>query len=112
MTVSTHVLDVSVGRPAASVGVRLQRQEGERWVDVSREITNADGRVSALLPADIAAAAGTYRLTFDVGPYFGRAGVESFYSTVAIEFNARDQDAHYHVPLLVSPYGYTTYRGS
>ena len=95
-----------------SVGVRLQRQEGGAWIDVSSDVTNADGRVAALLPGGVTAPTGTYRLTFDVGPYFGRAGVEAFYSTVTIDFLARDRDAHYHVPLLLSPYGYTTYRGS
>jgi 5-hydroxyisourate hydrolase len=112
MTISTHVLDTSLGRPAASVTVRLQRQEGDAWIDVSRDATNADGRIAALIPADAAAPPGTYRLMFDAGVYFARRGSQSFYSTVTIEFVTRDPAAHYHVPLLLSPFGYSTYRGS
>lgn len=112
MTLSTHVLDISIGRPAASVAVALQRPESVMWLDVSREVTNADGRVAALAPPGSALPSGTYRVVFDVGEYFARRGVESFYATVTIEFIVRDAAAHYHVPLLVSPYGYSTYRGS
>jgi 5-hydroxyisourate hydrolase len=112
MTISTHVLDTSLGRPAASMNVRLQRMEGDAWVDVSRETTNGDGRVAALVPADSASPPGTYRLLFDAGVYFARRGSQSFYGTVTIEFMARDAAAHYHVPLLLSPFGYSTYRGS
>ncbi len=112
MTVSTHVLDTSIGRPAAAVAVALQRQDAGAWVDVSRDVTNADGRAAALMPAGTALPPGTYRLTFGAGEYFARCGVDSFYGTIAIEFIVRDAAAHYHVPLLVSPYGYSTYRGS
>jgi 5-hydroxyisourate hydrolase len=112
MTLSTHVLDTSIGRPAASVAIRLQRNDDGRWIDVAEEATNADGRVASLLPPDAPSAAGGYRLSFDAGAYFQRRGVESFYSTIAIEFVARDPAAHYHVPLLLSPFGYATYRGS
>ena len=112
MTISTHVLDTSVGRPAAAIAVQLLRQQGSNWLEVFRGETNGDGRVPALLPAGTSAGAGAYRLTFDIGGYFQRGGVESFYTTIAIDFTLRDADAHYHVPLLVSPYGYSTYRGS
>jgi len=112
VTLSTHVLDTSIGRPAAAVAVRLSRHEGDAWVEVFRGTTNDDGRVSSLLPEDITAGAGAYQLTFDVAAYFQARRVESFYSQVAIDFVIRDAGAHYHVPLLVSPYGYSTYRGS
>ena len=112
MTVSTHVLDTSIGRPAASVAVRLERKEDGRWIDVAEDSTNGDGRVASLLPPGAPPAAGSYRLSFDAGAYFQRRGVESFYSTIAIEFVTRDAAAHYHVPLLLSPFGYATYRGS
>jgi 5-hydroxyisourate hydrolase len=112
MTLSTHVLDTSIGRPGAAVAVGLQRQETGGWIDVSRDVTNADGRATGLSPIGTALPAGTYRLTFAVGEYFARRGIESFYSTVTVEFIVRDASAHYHVPLLVSPYGYSTYRGS
>ena len=112
MTISTHVLDTSGGRPAAAVGIQLLRQQGANWIEVFRGQSNDDGRVPALLPADVSGAPGAYRLTFDIGGYFQRQGAESFYSTVAIDFIVRDAQSHYHVPLLVSPYGYSTYRGS
>lgn len=112
MTVSTHVLDTSIGRPAVAVSVALQRQDTGAWIDISRNVTNADGRAASLTPPAEELPAGTYRLTFGVGDYFARRGVESFYGTVTIEFIVRDAGSHYHVPLLVSPYGYSTYRGS
>ena len=80
MTVSTHVLDTSLGRPAAGVAVALQRQHGSSWMDLLRGVTTADGRVAALVPAGTEAPAGAYRLTFDVGAYFSSRGVESFYN--------------------------------
>ena len=112
MTISTHVLDTSIGRPAAAVKVQLQRQSAAGWLDVSNAVTDADGRVPALFPPSGPAVAGAYRLTFDVGEYFGNRGIESFYARVSIDFVVRDSAAHYHVPLLLSPYGYSTYRGS
>jgi 5-hydroxyisourate hydrolase len=112
VTLSTHVLDVSIGRPAASVTVAVQRRESVTWLDVSRDVTNADGRVATLVPPGSVFPSGAYRIVFDVGEYFARRGVESFYSNVTIEFIVRDAAAHYHVPLLVSPYAYSTYRGS
>lgn len=112
MTVSTHVLDISIGRPAASVAVRLRRQDGQTWVDVFSGATNGDGRVPSLVPDGVNTGAGAYQLTFDVGGYFAARGLESFYSHVTIDFVIRDAASHYHVPLLVSPYGYSTYRGS
>lgn len=111
MTISTHVLDTSTGRPAARVAVRLQRAEGATWVDVFRGATNDEGRVPSLAPADAGASTGVYRLTFDAGAYFQRRGVASFYREIAIDFVVRD-DSHHHVPLLLSPFGYSTYRGS
>lgn len=112
MTISTHVIDTSIGRPASAVAVHLLRQQGSNWIEVFRGETNADGRVPALLPDGASAEAGAYRLTFDVSGYFERQDMESFYTTIAIDFTLRGKEAHYHVPLLVSPYGYSTYRGS
>jgi 5-hydroxyisourate hydrolase len=112
VTISTHVLDTSIGRPAAAVSVRLQQQSGATWTDVSTGVTDPDGRVPGLLPPSVTAGAGGYRLTFEVGAYFRNRGIESFYERVSIDFVVRDPNAHYHVPLLLSPYGYSTYRGS
>ena len=94
MTISTHVLDTSIGKPAASVTVQLQRQSGATWTDVSKAVTDKDGRVPGLLPPTGQPGAGGYRLTFDVGEYFRALGVESFYSRVSIDFVVRDAAAH------------------
>jgi|SRR5215471_20875541 len=112
MTVSTHVLDTSIGRPASAVTVALQAQQTGAWIDISRDATNADGRAAALVPVGRALPAGNYRLIFRVGEYFARRGLESFYGDISVEFVVRDAASHYHVPLLVSPYGYSTYRGT
>ena len=109
---TTHVLDTMHGRPAAGVAVRLSRG-GHK---IAETTTNSDGRCDApLLDAD-SIAAGAYRLEFDVGAYYRGLGVvlpePAFLDTVALEFGIADRTAHYHVPLLVSPFGYSTYRGS
>ena len=110
--ITTHVLDVSIGRPAAGVDLLLERgHDRDAWMHVARDETDGDGRVRALLPATMSLSAGTYRLTFGTRAYFERQGVRSFYPRVAITFEVTS-DAHYHVPLLVSPFGYSTYRGS
>ncbi len=112
MTVSTHVLDTSTGRPAQSVTVRLTHLQGSSWQLVAEAVTDADGRVAALVTAAEAMPAGTYRLTFDVADYFGARDQQTFYAEIAIDFVVRDTSEHYHVPLLLSPYGYSTYRGA
>jgi hydroxyisourate hydrolase len=112
MTISTHVLDTAIGRPAAQLRVQLvARVESGGWHVIFEGETNADGRIPALLPYDRPGTNGEFRLSFDVASYFARLGVDTFYTTVAVEFVARD-DSHYHVPLLISPYGYSTYRGT
>jgi 5-hydroxyisourate hydrolase len=112
MSVSTHVLDTSIGRPAEGVFVQLLLHERDTWVTISSGTTNADGRVTALLPSSVPNVEGAFRLTFDVGAYFAARGQDTFYATVAIDFIVRDASLHHHVPLLVSPFGYSTYRGS
>ena len=107
--ISTHVLDTARGRPAAGVPVALERVAGDGAV-IARAVTDADGRVRELAPASLAA--GDYRLTFDTGAYFATLGVEGFYPLVTVVFSLRDPSQHHHVPLLLSPFGYTTYRGS
>jgi 5-hydroxyisourate hydrolase len=111
--ITTHVLDTARGRPAAGVPVTLEaRGEGGGWRVIGRGATDADGRLRDLLPADFPVTEGAYRLTFDAGAYFAAGGFEGFYTEVSVSFVVRDAAAHYHVPLLLSPYGYTTYRGS
>ena len=92
--------------------MQRERQGGAAWTVGSKAVTDQGGRVAALFPPSSAAGAGGYRLTFEVGDYFRGRGVESFYAKVSIDFVVRDAAAHYHVPLLLSPYGYSTYRGS
>jgi 5-hydroxyisourate hydrolase len=110
--ITTHILDLSRGRPAQGVAVVLEVQAGEGWRVLGRGETNADGRQMSLLPDDFKLAAGVYRLNFSTSDYFTAQGVESFYPEVAISFIVKETAAHYHVPLLVSPFGYSTYRGS
>lgn len=111
--ISTHVLDTASGRPAAGVGVILEQQgAGGELQQVSRARTDADGRVRELVPGAVDLAAGTYRLTFETGAYFESIDVQGFYPRVSVLFTVRDPTQHHHVPLLLSPYGYSTYRGS
>jgi len=108
--ITTHVLDTSVGRPAAGVNVTLDARESAGWKRIGGGATDADGRLRDLSPQPLPA--GTYRLTFDTRAYFASRQTASFYPEVSIVFEMTDPAAKYHVPLLISPYGYSTYRGS
>lgn len=110
-SISTHVLDVSRGRPAQDVPVHLEKKAGEAFTSLRVAKTDADGRVKDLVPEGNLEP-GTYRLTFDTAAYFGAQGIEGFYPEAAVVFVVRDAEAHYHVPLLLSAFGYSTYRGS
>ena len=110
--ITTHILDLSRGRPAGGVAVMLEFQSEQNWQLLGQGTTDADGRLRDLLPADFNLASGAYRLTFRTSDYFAAQNVESFYPEVTISFIVGDGAAHYHVPLLVSPFGYSTYRGS
>jgi 5-hydroxyisourate hydrolase len=110
--ITTHILDLSRGRPAQGVPVVLEVQTNAGWQVLGRGETNADGRQMSLMPVDFDLKAGVYRLTFQTSDYFAAQGCESFYPEVVISFIVSDGAAHYHVPLLVSPFGYSTYRGS
>jgi 5-hydroxyisourate hydrolase len=113
--ITTHVLDVARGRPAAGVAVVLERgQVGEAgaWQVIGRGITDADGRVKALLEGGSVLAKGVHRITFATGAYFAAQDVAAFYPEVQVTFVVTDPAQHHHVPLLLSPFGYSTYRGS
>jgi 5-hydroxyisourate hydrolase len=111
--ITTHVLDLSTGRPAAGVAVRLERRgEGGAWVTLAERRTDADGRVRDFLAAGESLAAAVYRLTFDTGGWFRARGVATFLPEAAITFEVLDASMHHHVPLLLSPFGFSTYRGS
>lgn len=111
-TISTHVLDTSLGKPAAGIRVSLERVEGERRTLLGSDTTNVDGRVASLVEAGSPIEPGTYSLAFDVAAYFASGGRASFYKGIRIDFEVGAESQHYHVPLLLSPFGYTTYRGS
>jgi len=112
-TISTHVLDTALGRPAAGVRILLE-QVDDAGIVVSLGVgeTDGDGRLRELLPPGQTLTPGDYRLRFDVGAYFAATRRESFFPSVVVEFTVTGPAAHYHVPLLLSPYGYSTYRGS
>lgn len=111
--ISTHVLDISAGRPAGGVRVRLYRADPRTgWQRVVEADTDADGRITELLPFGMDLSVGDWRLRFEVAAYFEARQVETFYPAVDIYFTVRNADEHHHVPLLLSPFGYSTYRGS
>jgi 5-hydroxyisourate hydrolase len=110
--ITTHVLDVSRGKPAAGIAVQLEILGANRlWTKLGEGTTDADGRILDLLARE-GFAAGHYRLTFATAAYFQTQNIESFYPQVQIEFTAAATSEHYHVPLLLSPFGFSTYRGS
>ncbi len=108
---TTHVLDTAVGKPGKDISIRLQIPVNGVWQTIAQGITNADGRIADLLPAQKQLAHGNYKLVFDTGNYFASQKIKGFYPEVEIQFIVFD-DAHYHVPLLINPFGYSTYRGS
>ncbi|HTB95356.1 MAG TPA: hydroxyisourate hydrolase [Candidatus Sulfotelmatobacter sp.] len=110
--ITTHVLDVSLGRPAASVAVLLEAQSpAGQWTEAARGTTDADGRLREWAAAK-SMPPGIYRLTFDTQAYFAARNIASLYPQVVIVFEVREAEQHYHIPLLLSPFGYSTYRGS
>jgi 5-hydroxyisourate hydrolase len=108
--VTTHVLDAVSGRPARGVAARLEALRGETWEGLAEGLTDDDGRIADFGPADLDP--GSYRVWFGVGDYFAAAEQSCFYPEVTIAFQIADPAQHYHVPLLLSPYAYSTYRGS
>jgi 5-hydroxyisourate hydrolase len=110
--ITTHVLDTARGQPAAGVPVVLEYNSTGGWTEIGSGQTDEDGRLRTLLAPDFALAEGAYRLHFDTSRYFSSQQSESFYPMVTVAFIVADAAQHYHVPLLLSPYGYSTYRGS
>jgi 5-hydroxyisourate hydrolase len=106
--ISTHILDTSLGMPAKDVHVILEKLEGTSWKKLLENKTNADGRIVF----DCAYEEGDYRLTFDIEGYFKNNKQESFFLNTPVTFRITDTKRKYHVPLLLNPYGYSTYRGS
>lgn len=111
--ITTHVLDTSRGRPAAGVGVTLERSTSRgTWSVVGRGETDAEGRQRSLLTDGVPLVAGRYRLTFDTKRYFDGLAVRALFPTIAITFDTADGESQYHLPLLLTPFGYSTYRGT
>jgi 5-hydroxyisourate hydrolase len=109
--ITTHVLDTAAGRPGRGIAIELERADGAGWQRVGAGTTDDDGRLRTLTPAG-PVAAGTYRLRFHTGAYLAASHQAAFFPVVEIQFAVADGAQHHHVPLLLSPYGYSTYRGS
>ena len=109
-TLSTHVLDAASGQPAAGVRVTLDRRDGGGWEPLGEAVTDDDGRARDLAPGGLGA--GVHRLVFATGAYFAATGQTGFYPEVSVVFEVTDTGRHYHVPLLLSPFAFSTYRGS
>lgn len=109
--ITTHVLDTAIGRPGRAIAIELERVENGVWHLVGGGITDDDGRLRTLTPAG-PVQPGIYRIRFQTAPYFAARNIAAFFPVVEIQFSVDDGEQHYHVPLLLSPYGYSTYRGS
>lgn len=108
---TTHVLDIAAGKPAKNISIRLMHKANDSWDTIAQGVTNADGRIADLLPAGKKLVAGNYKMVFETGHYYAANKISTFYPVVEVIFTVADE-SHYHVPLLISPYGYSTYRGS
>ena len=109
--ITTHILDLDTGLPAADVAVTLFKNQKGGWQELAKGTTDSDGRIKTLLtPGSLTA--GDYKLIFNVGDYFSVRSKKSFYKSIPVEFSIDVVDRHFHVPLLISPFGYSTYRGS
>jgi 5-hydroxyisourate hydrolase len=108
---TTHILDTTKGKPAQGVSISLYQQHNDEWKEIGIGTTNQDGREMDLLKKDVLLEPGIYKMRFETGDYFDKQGIQSFYPYVEIIFTISTQE-HYHIPLLISPHGYNTYRGS
>ena len=108
---TTHILDTTKGKPAQGVAIVLFQQHTDEWREITAGTTNADGRIPNLLKKDVLLEPGIYKLRFGTKEYFGNQGIQTFYPFVEITFTITGNE-HYHVPLLLAPFGYSTYRGS
>jgi 5-hydroxyisourate hydrolase/2-oxo-4-hydroxy-4-carboxy-5-ureidoimidazoline decarboxylase len=109
--ITTHVLDTAVGKPGKDISIRLQAKRDNLWQTIAQGVTNADGRIPDFLPQEKNLKPGHYKMVFDTGGYYAQQNIQTFYPEVEIMFTTFDE-THYHVPLLVNPFGYSTYRGS
>jgi 5-hydroxyisourate hydrolase len=112
LSISTHILDTSIGRPAEDVPVSLAFWKSSDWIKLNGTVTDADGRIKHLLPDGSPFEVGLYRARFDTAAYYEARGVQGLYPYVDIVFEVTPGQPHYHIPLLLTPNSYTTYRGS
>lgn len=108
---TTHILDTTRGKPAQGIPIVLYQQKENEWVEKAKGITNAEGRIVDFLKKDVVLEFGIYKLKFSTGEYFGILSIETFYPYIEIVFEITT-NSHYHVPLLLNPFGFSTYRGS
>jgi 5-hydroxyisourate hydrolase len=108
---TTHILDTTIGKPATGVSTILYQHKKDGWIQIANGLTNTDGRIPDLLKKDVLMELGTYKLRFETRPYFLQQSVQAFYPFIEIIFEVTTGE-HYHVPLLLNPFGYSTYRGS
>jgi len=109
--ITTHILDTTHGRPAAGITIILYQGGNDEWTEIARGVTNTDGRAGELLKKDVLLQKGIYKLRFETKDYFDKNAIPTFYPFVEIVFDIQ-ADEHYHIPLLLNPFGYSTYRGS
>lgn len=109
---SVHVLNLETGVPSSGVNVTLERHMGEAWQPLAQGTTNEQGRIAELYPSDKPLQKGEYRVVFKTGDYYKKTGHETFFPEIPVIFEVKQTDQHYHIPLLLSPYGFSTYRGS
>jgi 5-hydroxyisourate hydrolase len=109
---SVHVLDLQTGQPTAGIAVTLEQRAGDQWRELAAGVTDAQGRIPALFPEDKTMVAGEYRIVFKTGEHYARQKQATFFARIPVEFTVDKPTQHYHIPLLLSPFGYSTYRGN
>jgi len=109
--ITTHILDIGIGKPAAGISLTLYQQQNDQWIEMGKGSTNADGRVTDLLAKDFVLPFGNYKVKFETRDYFDKQMTPTFYPYIEITFEIKNIE-HYHIPLLLNAFGYSTYRGS